>query len=118
MRPEIVSTYDLAPTLYELLSIESKPANLCGRSYALIAGGKPLPKKERWQSAVFAGLGNTWMARGERYKLVLREGGPGELYDTQVDPAEKANQFENAQLTVVKTTLTNALNAFRQKNKA
>jgi arylsulfatase A-like enzyme len=117
-RPEIVSAYDLAPTLYDLLSIESKPANLCGRSYALIAGGKALPKGERWQSGVFALLGNTWMARGERYKLVTREGGPSELYDMQVDPGEKTNQFDNAQFTVVKTTLANALAAWRQKNKA
>ncbi len=117
-RPEIVSSYDLAPTLYDLLSIESQPASLCGRSYALIAGGKPLPKKERWQSGVFARLGATWMARGERYKLVTREGGPDELYDTQVDPGEKTNQIDNAQFTVVKTTLANALAAWRQKNKA
>jgi arylsulfatase A-like enzyme len=117
-RPEVVSAYDLAPTLYDLLSIESKPAALCGRSYALIASGKPLPKGERWQPAVFARLGNTWMARGERYKLVTREGGPGELYDTQVDPAEKTNQFDNGQFTAVKTNLANALAAWRQKNKA
>jgi arylsulfatase A-like enzyme len=117
-RPEIVSGYDLAPTLYELLSIEDKPANLCGRSYALLAEGKPLPKGERWQSGVFARLADTWMARGERYKLVTREGGPGELYDTQVDPGEKTNQFDNPQFTVVKTTLANALSAWRQKNKA
>ena len=56
------------------------------------------------------------MARGERYKLVARDGGPGELYDTQTDPAEKTNQFENPQFTVVRTTLTNALNAWKQKN--
>jgi hypothetical protein len=78
----------------------------------------PLPKKERWQSAVFARLGNTWMARGERYKLVLRDGGPGELYDVQTDPGEKTNQFDNAQFTVVKTTLSNALGAWKQKYSA
>jgi arylsulfatase A-like enzyme len=117
-RPEVISSYDLAPTVYDLLSLENRPANLCGRSYALLAAGKPLPKKERWQSAVFGRLGNTWMARGERYKLVLRDSGPGELYDVQTDPGEKTNQFDNGQFTVVKTTLSNALGAWKQKYSA
>ena len=114
-RPEIISSYDLAPTIYDLLSIEQRPSNLCGRSYSLIAAGKLLPKKEKWQSEVFGKLGNTWLSRGERYKLVLRDGGPGELYDIQTDPAEKNNQFENAQFTVVKGNLTKAVTAWRQK---
>ena len=116
-RPEIVSSYDLAPTICDFLSLD-KPAKLCGRSYALLAAGKPLPKGEKWQSAVFGRLGNTWMARGERYKLVLREGGLGELYDIQTDKAEKTNQFDNPQFVTVKNTLTNALNAWRQKYSA
>jgi arylsulfatase A-like enzyme len=114
-RPEVVSSYDLAPTVAELLSLEQAPEKLCGRSYALIAAGKPLPKKEKWQTEVFGKLGNTWMARGERYKLVLRDAGPGELYDIQTDPGEKTNQFENAQFTVVRGNLTKALAAWRQK---
>jgi arylsulfatase A-like enzyme len=114
-RPEVVSAYDVAPTVCDLLSLERPAGNLCGRSYALIAAGKPLPKKERWQSAVFAHLGNTWMARAERYKLVARDGGPGELYDIQVDPAEKTNQFDNPQFTTVKGMLTTALNDWRKK---
>src|SRR5213082_1393855 len=60
---EIVSAYDLVPTLADLLSIDPPSGNLCGRSYALLATGKPLPKTQRWQSTVFAHLGNTWMAR-------------------------------------------------------
>jgi arylsulfatase A-like enzyme len=116
-RPEIVSSYDLAPTICDFLSLD-RPPNLCGRSYALLAAGKPLPKGDKWQSAVFGRLGNTWMARGERYKLVLREGGPGELYDTQTDAAEKTNQFDNPQFVTVKSVLTNALNAWRQKYSA
>lgn len=116
-RPEIVSSYDLVPTVYELLSLDPPP-NLCGRSYALLAAGKPLPKGEKWQPGVFGRLGNMWMARGERYKLVLRESGPGELYDLQTDAAEKTNQFDNPQFVTVKSVLTNALNAWRQKYSA
>jgi arylsulfatase A-like enzyme len=116
-RPEIVSSYDIVPTVCDLLSLDLPP-KLCGRSYALPATGKPLPKGEKWQSTVFGHLGNSWMARGERYKLVLREGGPGELYDIQTDKSEKTNQFDNPQFVTVKATLTNALNAWRQKYSA
>lgn len=116
-RPEVVSSYDLVPTVYDFLSLD-KPANLCGRSYALMAAGKPLPKGEKWQSAVFGRLGNTWLARGERYKLVLRDDGTGELYDVQTDQAEKTNQFDNPQFVTVKSVLTNQLKAWRQKYSA
>jgi arylsulfatase A-like enzyme len=114
VRPEIVSGYDLAPTLADLTGVAA-PAGACGRSYALLATGKPLPKKQRWQSTVFARLGNTWMARAERYKLVARDGGPGELYDEQADPAERTNQFDNPQFLTVKTQLAGELAAWRQK---
>jgi arylsulfatase A-like enzyme len=115
MRPEIVSGYDLVPTICDLLSLEPPAGKLCGRSYALLANGKGLPKKEKWQSAVFAHLGDTWMARGERYKLILRDNAPGELYDNQTDRAEKTNQFDNPQFVTVKTRMTGELNAWRQK---
>jgi arylsulfatase A-like enzyme len=114
-RPEIVSAYDFVPTVCDLLTLDRPGANLCGRSYALLATGKGLPKKERWQTAVFARHENTWMARGERYKLILRDGGKGELYDLQADPGEKSNQFDNQQFTTVKGNLATALQGWRQK---
>jgi arylsulfatase A-like enzyme len=114
-RPEIVSSYDLVPTLCDLTGV-SAPGGLCGRSYSLLVTGKGLPKKERWRSAVFAHLENTWMARGERYKVVVRDGGKGELYDVQADREEKTNQFENPQYLTVKTQLSAELASFRQKN--
>jgi arylsulfatase A-like enzyme len=118
VRPEIVSAYDLVPTLCEMVGVDAPAGNLCGRSYALLATGKPLPKKQKWQPTVFAHLQNTWMARGERYKLVLRDGGKGELYDTQTDPAEKTNQIDNQQFLSVKTQLTGELAAWKQKYSA
>jgi arylsulfatase A-like enzyme len=118
VRPEIVSGYDLAPTLCDLLSIDRPAGNLCGRSYGLLVTGKGLPKKQKWQSTVFAHLQNTWMARNERYKLVARDGGKGELYDEQADPAEKTNQFDNQQFVTVKTQLSGELAGWRQKYSA
>ena len=50
---------------------------------------------------MFAHLENTWMARNERYKLVLRDGGKGELYDVQADPAgenESVRQLSSSSL--------------------
>jgi arylsulfatase A-like enzyme len=114
-RPEIVSSYDLVPTLCDLLTIDRPGANLCGRSYAPLATGKGLPKKERWQSDVFARLDKTFMARGERYKLIVPDGAPGELYDVQADPGERTNQFDNQQFTTVKGNLSAALQGWRQK---
>jgi arylsulfatase A-like enzyme len=114
-RPEVVSAYDLAPSLCEVLGVEAPAGNLCGRSYSLLVTGKPLPKKERWRTTVFAQLANTWMARAERYKLVVRDGGPGELYDLQADKEEKVNQFDNQQFVTVKTQLSTELAAWRQK---
>jgi arylsulfatase A-like enzyme len=115
VRPEIVSGYDLVPTLCDLLSVERPAGNLCGRSYALLATGKPLPKKQRWLGAVYAQLQNTRMARDERYKLVEREGAAGELYDLVADPTERANQYENGQYLTVKAKLSGELTAWKQK---
>jgi arylsulfatase A-like enzyme len=103
---ELVSSYDLVPTVCDALSIPA-PAGLCGRSYRLMATGKPLPKKQRWRSTVCGTYQNTDMAREERYKVVLRDGGkgPNELYDLSADPREKVNQADNDQFVSIKTSL-------------
>jgi arylsulfatase A-like enzyme len=116
MRPEMVSSYDLVPTLAELAGT-SPAANMCGRSYVLPATSKPLPKKQPWRTTVFARYRNTEMARVERYKLVLRDQGkgPGELYDLKLDPAEKSNQYDNQQFLTVRTSLAGSLAAWRSR---
>jgi arylsulfatase A-like enzyme len=116
VRPEVVSGCDFVPTVCELVGVEPPAGALAGRSYALLATGKPLPKKTRWQSTAFARLENTWMARAERYKLVARDGGPGEIYDLQTDHGERTNQFDNPQFLTVKTELSAELGRWRQRN--
>ncbi len=115
-RPEVVSSCDFLPTLCDLTGAAA-PAGLGGTSYLLLATGKPLPKKQRWKSAVFAALGNTAMARADRYKLVERDGGkgPGELYDLVADPVEAANQYDNPQYLTVRQGLSGELAAWKQK---
>lgn len=114
-RPDQVSAYDLVPTLCEILSSNLPSANLCGRSYLALATGKPLPKKQPWRTTVFAQDRETSMARVERYKVVERHPGPGELYDLVADPAERQNQYDNDQFVSVRTELAGSLAAWKQR---
>jgi arylsulfatase A-like enzyme len=117
VRPEVVSTYDFVPTICDALDAPPPKGNLCGRSYLLLATGKPLPKREPWRTTVFGHYRNTDMARVERYKLILREGGqgPGELYDLRSDPVEAVNQFANPQFLTVKNSLSKSLAEWKQR---
>jgi arylsulfatase A-like enzyme len=106
-RPEMVSAYDLVPTICDITPAELPDRNLCGRSYLALASGKPLPKKQPWRTTVFAQYGDTAMARNDRYKLIVRNDGkgPGELYDDKVDARERVNQYDNPQFMTVKASL-------------
>ena len=119
-RPEMVSAYDLVPTICDITPAQLPERNLCGRSYLALAGGKPLPKKQPWRTTVFAQYGDTAMARSDRYKLVVRNEGkaPGELYDDKVDPREKLNQYANPQFMTVKASLQAELGKWQQKYSA
>jgi len=116
MQVGLVGAYDLLPTLTDFLGVERPAGNLCGRSYALLATGKPFPKKQPWRTAVFGRYRNTEMARVDRYKLVMRDEGkgPGELYDLRVDRAEMNNLSGDAQFEDVKSSLTGQLAAWRK----
>ena len=115
-RPELVSAYDLLPTLCDLTGADRPAGNLCGRSYLPLATGKPLPRKQPWRTTVFAHYQDTDMARDKRYKLVLRDQGKGvgELYDIGVDARERVNQYENPQFATVRTSLAAALASWKQ----
>jgi arylsulfatase A-like enzyme len=113
---ELVSSYDLVPSICDALGIPA-PAGLCGRSYLLMATGKPLPKKQRWRSTVFGHYQNTDMARVERYKVVLRDGGKGanELYELNSDAREKTNLADNDQYVSIKTSLSAEIAKWKQQ---
>ncbi len=114
-RPDEVSGFDLVPTICDILSSNLPGANLCGRSYLALATGKPLPKKQPWRTTVFAADGATAMARVERYKVVERNPGVGELYDLVADPGERQNQYENEQFLSVRQELAGSLAAWKQR---
>jgi arylsulfatase A-like enzyme len=114
-RPELVSGLDLVPTLCDLTPAE-QPSGLAGRSYLLIAQNKPLPKKETWRQTAFLTDGEAGVARDDRYKLVLRNGGkgPNELYDLHTDARERVNQIDNPQFLTVRTQLGTELSRWRR----
>jgi len=117
MRMEPVSTYDLLPTLCDLVGAPVPSRNLCGRSYLPFATGKHLAKKQTWRYTVFGQYRETAMARTERYKLVQRNDGkgPGELYDLPIDASESVNQYANPEYISVKDTLTGEIAIWKKQ---
>jgi arylsulfatase A-like enzyme len=117
-RPELVSSYDLVPSLCEAAQLPVPNRNLCGESYLTMAQGKVFGAKDRpWRSTVFGHFRNTEMARDNRFKLVLRDGGegPNQLFDLSKDPRERLNLYENPQFVTVRDALASRLAAWREK---
>lgn len=116
VRPELVSAYDVVPSLCEVAGIPAPP-NLCGRSYLNLVLNKPMTKKHPWQNLVFGDFQNTQMARDKRYKLVSRDGGkgPGEFYDLSADPREKVNQYANPRYNSMRDLLAAELAAWLKR---
>ena len=117
--PEMVSFYDVLPTLCEAAGV-APPANrgLVGRSFLHVAKRDPLPKKSPpWRNIVFGHFRYTEMARDARYKLVLRNDGkgPNELFDISADPREKVNRYDDPQFVSVRQRLAGELNAWRKR---
>jgi arylsulfatase A-like enzyme len=117
VRPDLISAYDFIPTICDLLSIPVPQRNLCGRSYAALVTGKPLPKKQPWRLILCASQGNTDMGREERYKLVLRDNanGPNELYDLSIDPRETVDRFPDEHYLTIHQELADAISAWKLK---
>ncbi|MBS1872589.1 MAG: sulfatase-like hydrolase/transferase [Acidobacteria bacterium] len=117
MRPELVSLYDVVPSVCEAASVSAPAANLCGRSMLPLATGRPLPKKEPWRTSLYGMFRNTFMARDTRYKLVYRDDGKGacELFDLRGDMREKLNQYSNPQFVTVRDRLVADLSNWRAK---
>jgi arylsulfatase A-like enzyme len=119
-RPEVVSLYDLMPTLCDLAGVDAPERNLCGRSYLPLATGKPLPKKQPWRNVVYGHYRNADMIRDKQYKLVLRDDGkgPNDLFALTADPHEKVNQYDNPQFIASRAPLEAALAKWKQKYSA
>jgi len=117
-RPELVSFYDLLPTLCEAAQAPVPgDRNLCGRSFLTLARGRTFPKGQSWPPTVFGYFRNTQMARDNRFKLVIRNGGegPNELYYLSRDPREKRNEYDNAGFVTVRDRLRRQLDGWLER---
>ncbi len=112
LRQELVSFYDVLPTLCDLLGIVlPQKGNYCGRScWPLLQGTRP----GTWEDCVYAYLGNTYCVRESRYKYVMRNQGfgPNELWDLEEDPTEHHNRIDDPALQVVEKRLRDNLTAW------
>ena len=77
VRPEVVSAYDLVPTICDITPAELPDRNLCGRSYLPLVTGKPLPKKQPWRTTVFAQYRDTAHGAQRSLQADLRNEGKG-----------------------------------------
>jgi len=119
VRNEVVNSYDLMPALCELAGVAA-PAGRPGPTYLPFVYGRHLGKKETWPDLAFGRIRDAEMARDDRYKLILRNGGKGlnELYDETADPKEQENQADTPKFLNMRQRLTGQLTAWRGAGKA
>jgi arylsulfatase A-like enzyme len=115
VRPELVRSFDVFPTLAELCGAAPLAAGLPGRSYLRAVLNEAFPKKHPWAGVAFGQFGTVRMIRDRTYKLVVREGGPNELYDVVHDAGEKVNQYAGAQFMNVRDGLSQALDGWSKQ---
>jgi len=117
VRPELVRSFDVFPTLCEMTGSAPRlaTANLPGRSYLPAVLNEPFPKKRPWAGVAFGQFGAVRMVRDRTYKLVLRDGGPNELYDVLHDAGEKVNLYASTQFLNVRDGLTQALDGWSKQ---
>jgi arylsulfatase A-like enzyme len=115
VRPELVRSFDLFPTVCELTGAAPVAANLPGRSYVPAIVNQPFPKKRPWAGLAFGQFGTVRMVRDRTYKLVLRASGSNELYDLLHDAGEKVNQYASTQFLNVRDGLTQALDGWSKE---
>lgn len=116
-RSELVSFYDVLPTLSEATGVPAPQRNLCGRSYFKLLRNQPLGKRETWPSYVYGNFRYADYVRDQRYKLVLRHDGqgPNELFDIRADRRERVNQFDNPQFLNTRDRLAAALKDWKSR---
>jgi arylsulfatase A-like enzyme len=108
VRSELVEHVDLFPTLCELCGT-SIPASVEGASLKPLLGDGPVP--EDWRPIVFSQINNFFMARTEKWKLMVRFGQPVELYNLAEDPSEFHNRVDDPGCSGIREMLLAEVNA-------
>lgn len=109
-RLQLVSSYDLLPTLFDYLGQQAPPdERRMGRSYAQILHGQ----QPSWDDAVFFEYEYVRGVRTPHLKLVERgEQWESALYDLKNDPEETSNVIGDPQYAASLTSLRQRLNRF------
>ena len=111
VRPEVVSLFDVLPTICELTGATVPRST--GRSLVHAVLDRKYPKKQPWDDRAYAALEGTMMARNSRYKLVQRANGSNELYDLASDPGEQRNRVDDSQFLGVRASLARELSTWK-----
>lgn len=111
---EMLSHYDLFPTLLDIAGVENTPdPEQPGSSFKLLLEGSK--ERIRENIVVFDEYGPCRMIRNKDYKLVLRYPGPCELYDLNADPDEYNNLYDNPCYTGIIADMTTELDVWFSK---
>jgi arylsulfatase A-like enzyme len=106
MRTELVEHVDLFPTLCEIAGTEI-PDSVEGCSLKPLLDGGAVP--DDWRPIVFSQINSFFMARTEKWKLMMREGRPVELYDLVADPSEFHNRVADPACAGIREMLLHEL---------
>lgn len=111
----IVSNYDFLPTVLHCLDLGDRmpqQPKSPGRDFSNTLRGREQP----WNNEMFYEMETCRAIRAERWKYVERHpNGPHELYDMQLDPHERFNQFRQPGTQEMRQKLAARLAAFFQE---
>lgn len=114
-RSDLVSAYDVALTLCEIVGADPSPfADGPGLSFLDVLTGTGSRDAD---VVVFDEYGDTRMIRTQQWKYVQRiPAGPDELYDLASDPAERHNMVDDPAGVTVVTGLRDRLEAWERRH--
>lgn len=102
IRPFAFSEYGLPGVPYD--DERRADEGLAGKVFT-----NPANDRLPWEGNPVSLAGRIRMLRGQRWKLVDEENGAGELYDTQNDPHELTNLWDNPQYQAIRSELQTQL---------
>jgi arylsulfatase A-like enzyme len=109
---QLVSNYDVLPTLLDYLGLESKRPEqppLPGRSFAKTLEGQ----SSEWDDVVFYEFENVRAIRTDQWKYIERiHQKPNELYNLKTDAGERMNLYGDPEVAAVQRELRKRLHAF------
>lgn len=103
---DLVEHVDLFPTLCGIAGTDI-PEGIEGCSLKPFLNGESAPKG--WRPIVFSQMNSLFMARTDKWKLMMRDGTAVELYNLQADPREFHNRVADPQCSGIRDMLLHEL---------